>query len=141
MVLIGIGMPGTDYKPNGGEIRGHTRFVGTWAPGALYFLSASWIGAYVMAANCGADYGTTFLICGWPVTFIARGLRHHIAGEDAVPLKLVVPSRLRAYSRYRLGGVWHHAAQFGIENCAYGSLFRPVRGGVISRMGDGAARR
>ncbi len=45
MFLIGLGMQGRIYQPNGGDILDMLGFVGDVGSGVLYFLPASWIGA------------------------------------------------------------------------------------------------
>jgi hypothetical protein len=79
MFLIGLGMQGRIYKPNGGDILDILGFVGDVGAGALYFLARimGWGGQ--LAANAAADYGKTFLIVAGLLNFIAAADAHHIA--------------------------------------------------------------
>src|SRR5713226_7275202 len=75
MFLIGLGMQGRIYKPNGGDILDILGFVGDVGSGALYFLARIMDWGDVMAAN----YGKTFLIVAGLLNFIAAADAHHIA--------------------------------------------------------------
>ena len=79
MFLIGLGMQGRIYKPNGGDILDILGFVGDAGAGALYFLARIMDWGNVMAANAAADYGKTFLIVAGLLNFIAAADAHHIA--------------------------------------------------------------
>ena len=79
MFLIGLGMQGRIYKPNGGDILDILGFVGDVGAGALYFLARIMDWGNVMAANAAADYGKTFLIVAGLLNFIAVADAHHIA--------------------------------------------------------------
>ena len=79
MFLIGLGMQGRIYKPNGGDILDILGFVGDVASGALYFLARIMDWGNVMAANAAADYGKTFLIVAGLLNFLAVADAHHIA--------------------------------------------------------------
>jgi hypothetical protein len=79
MFLIGLGMQGRIYKPNGGDILDILGFVGDVGSGALYFLARIMGWGDVMAANAAADYGKTFLIVAGLLNFIAAADAHHIA--------------------------------------------------------------
>jgi hypothetical protein len=79
MFLIGLGMQGRIYKPNGGDILDILGFVGDVGAGALYFLARIMDWGNVMAANAAADYGKTFLIVAGLLNFIAAADAHHIA--------------------------------------------------------------
>src|ERR1700675_3327804 len=79
MFLIGLGMQGRIYKPNGGDILDILGFVGDVGSGALYFLARIMDWGNVMAANAAADYGKTFLIVAGLLNFIAAADAHHIA--------------------------------------------------------------
>src|ERR1700694_859427 len=82
MFLIGLGMQGRIYKPNGGDILDILGFVGDVGSGALYFLARIMDWGNVMAANAAADYGKTFLIVAGLLNFIAAaGARHISLGE------------------------------------------------------------
>jgi hypothetical protein len=79
MFLIGLGMQGRIYKPNGGDILDILGFVGDVGSGVLYFLARIMDWGNVMAANAVADYGKTFLIVAGLLNFIAAADAHHIA--------------------------------------------------------------
>src|ERR1700726_2764872 len=79
MFLIGLGMQGRIYKPNGGDILDILGFVGDVGSGALYFLARIMDWGDVMAANAAADYGKTFLIVAGLLNFIAAADGHPIA--------------------------------------------------------------
>ncbi|MGA2236891.1 MAG: DUF6677 family protein [Terriglobales bacterium] len=79
MFLIGLGMQGRIYKPNGGDILDILGFIGDVGSGALYFLARIMDWGNVMAANAAADYGKTFLIVAGLLNFIAAADAHHIA--------------------------------------------------------------
>jgi hypothetical protein len=79
MFLIGLGMQGRIYQPNGGDILDILGFVGDVGAGILYFLSRIMDWGNVMAANAVADYGKTFLIVSGLLNFIAAADAHHIA--------------------------------------------------------------
>jgi hypothetical protein len=79
MFLIGLGMQGRIYKPNGGDILDILGFVGDVGAGALYFLARIMNWGDLMAANAAADYGKTFLIVAGLLNFIAAADAHHIA--------------------------------------------------------------
>jgi hypothetical protein len=79
MFLIGLGMQGRIYKPNGGDILDILGFVGDVGSGVLYVLARIMDWGNVMAANAAADYGKTFLIVAGLLNFIAAADAHHIA--------------------------------------------------------------
>ena len=79
MFLIGLGMQGRIYKPNGGDILDILGFVGDVGSGAFYLLARIMDWGNVMAANAAADYGKTFLIVAGLLNFIAAADAHHIA--------------------------------------------------------------
>jgi hypothetical protein len=79
MFLIGLGMQGRIYQPNGGDILDILGFVGDVGSGALYFLARIMDWGNVMAANAAADYGKTFLIVAGLLNYIAAADAHHIA--------------------------------------------------------------
>ena len=79
MFVIGLGMQGRIYKPNGGDILDILGFVGDVGSGVLYFLARIMDWGDVMAANAAADYGKTFLIVAGLLNFIAAADAHHIA--------------------------------------------------------------
>jgi hypothetical protein len=79
MFVIGLGMQGRIYQPNGGDILDILGFVGDLGSGVLYFLARIMDWGNVMAANAAADYGKTFLIVAGLLNFIAAADAHHIA--------------------------------------------------------------
>jgi hypothetical protein len=79
MFVIGLGMHGRIYKPNGGDILDILGFVGDVGAGALYFLARIMQWGDTLAANAAADYGKTFLIVAGLLNFIAAADAHHIA--------------------------------------------------------------
>jgi len=79
MFVIGLGMQGRIYQPNGGDILDMLGFVGDVGTGVLYFLARIMDWGNVMAANAAADYGKTFLIAAGLLNFIAAADAHHIA--------------------------------------------------------------
>jgi hypothetical protein len=79
MFLIGLGMNGRIYQPNGGDILDILGFIGDVGTGALYFLARIMDWGSAMAANASADYGKTFLIVAGLLNFIAAADAHHIA--------------------------------------------------------------
>jgi hypothetical protein len=79
MFVIGLGMHGRIYKPNGGDILDILGFVGDVGSGALYFLARIMEWGDNLAANAAADYGKTFLIVAGLLNFIAAADAHHIA--------------------------------------------------------------
>src|ERR1700685_2824802 len=79
MFLIGLGMQGRVYQPNGGDILGIFGFVGDLGTAVLYFVARIMDWGNVMAANAAADYGKTFLIVAGLLNYIAAADAHHIA--------------------------------------------------------------
>jgi hypothetical protein len=79
MFLVGLGMNGRIYKPNGGDVLDILGFVGDIGAGALYFLARIMDWGSAMPANAAADYGKTFLIVAGLLNFIAAADAHHIA--------------------------------------------------------------
>jgi hypothetical protein len=79
MFVIGLGMQGRIYQPNGGDILDILGFVGDVGSGVLYFLARIMDWGNVLAANAAADYGKTFLIVAGLLNFIAAADAHHIA--------------------------------------------------------------
>ena len=79
MFVIGLGMQGRIYKPNGGDILDILGFVGDAGAGVLYIVARIMDWGNVMAANAAADYGKTFLIVAGLLNFIAAADAHHIA--------------------------------------------------------------
>jgi len=79
MFLIGLGMNGRIYSPNGGDILEILGFVGDMGSGLLYFLARMMEWGQAPAATAVADYGKTFLIVAGLLNFIAAADAHHIA--------------------------------------------------------------
>jgi hypothetical protein len=79
MFVIGLGMQGRIYQPNGGDILDMLGFVGDVGTGALYFLARMMDWGNLPAATAAADYGKTFLIVAGLLNFIAAADAHHIA--------------------------------------------------------------
>jgi hypothetical protein len=79
MFLIGLGMNGRVYKPNGGDILDILGFVGDVGAGALYFLARIMDWGAALSANAAADYGKTFIIVSGLLNYIAAADAHHIA--------------------------------------------------------------
>jgi len=79
MFLIGLGMNGRVYGPNGGDILEMLGFVGDLGSGALYFLARIMGWGQAAAAHATADYGKTFVIVAGLLNFIAAADAHHIA--------------------------------------------------------------
>jgi hypothetical protein len=79
MFLVGLGLNGRVYKPNGGDILDILGFIGDVGTGGLYILARimDWGGA--LSANAAADYGKTFVIVAGLLNFIAAADAHHIA--------------------------------------------------------------
>jgi hypothetical protein len=79
MFLVGLGLHGRIYQPNGGDILDILGFVGDIGSGALYFLARIMDWGNAPAATALADYGKTFLIVAGLLNFIAAADAHHIA--------------------------------------------------------------
>ena len=79
MFLIGLGMNGRIYQPNGGDILDILGFIGDIGAGALYFLARIMDWGTALASTAAADYGKTFIIVAGLLNFIAAADAHHIA--------------------------------------------------------------
>jgi hypothetical protein len=79
MFLIGLGLNGRVYGPNGGDILEMLGFVGDLGSGVLYFLAMIMGWGQAAAAHASADYGKTFVIVAGLLNFIAAADAHHIA--------------------------------------------------------------
>jgi hypothetical protein len=79
MFLVGLGMNGRIYKPNGGDILDILGFVGDFGAGALYFLARIMDWGSTMPANAVADYGKVFIVVSGLLNLIAAADAHHIA--------------------------------------------------------------
>jgi len=79
MFLVGLGMQGRIYKPNGGDILDILGFIGDFGAGVLYILARVMNWGNNLPANAVADYGKTFIIVSGLLNFIAAADAHHIA--------------------------------------------------------------
>ena len=79
MFLIGLGMNGRIYSPNGGDILEILGFIGDVGTGVLYFIARAMDWGQAPAAVAVADYGKTFLIVAGLLNFISAADAHHIA--------------------------------------------------------------
>ena len=79
MFLVGLGMNGRIYKPNGGDILDILGFIGDFGTGALYFLARIMDWGNTMPANAVADYGKVFVVVSGLLNLIAAADAHHIA--------------------------------------------------------------
>ena len=79
MFLIGLGLNGRVYGPNGGDILEMLGFVGDLGSGVLYFLAMIMGWGQAAAAHASADYGKTFVIVAGLLNFISAADAHHIA--------------------------------------------------------------
>jgi hypothetical protein len=79
MFLIGLGLNGRVYKPNGGDILDILGFIGDVGTGGLYILARIMDWGSALSANAAADYGKTFIIVAGLLNFIAAADAHHIA--------------------------------------------------------------
>jgi len=79
MFVIGLGLHGRVYKPNGGDILDILGFIGDVGAGILYFLARVMDWGNAMPANALADYGKTFVIVAGLLNFVAAADAHHIA--------------------------------------------------------------
>lgn len=79
MFLIGLGLEGRIYRPNGGDILEILGFVGDLGMGALYFLARIMDWGPGPISHATADYGKTFLIAAGLLNYIAAADAHHIA--------------------------------------------------------------
>jgi len=79
MFLVGLGMNGRIYEPNGGDILDILGFIGDVGAGALYFLARIMNWGTALASTAAADYGKTFIIVAGLLNFIAAADAHHIA--------------------------------------------------------------
>jgi uncharacterized protein DUF6677 len=79
MFLLGLGMQGRIYQPNGGDILDILGFIGDVGAGGLYFLARIMDWGHGAIAQATADYGTKYLIVAGLLNFIAAADAHHIA--------------------------------------------------------------
>lgn len=79
MFLLGLGMQGRIYQPNGGDILDILGFIGDVGSGLLYILARIFDWGHGAIAQATADYGTKFLIVAGLLNFIAAADAHHIA--------------------------------------------------------------
>jgi hypothetical protein len=79
MFLIGLGLQGHVYRPNGGDLLDILGFVGDVGTGVLYFMARIMDWGLGAAAHATADYGKTFLIVAGLLNYMAAADAHHIA--------------------------------------------------------------
>ncbi|MFY9560767.1 MAG: DUF6677 family protein [Terriglobales bacterium] len=79
MFLLGLGMQGRIYQPNGGDILDILGFIGDVGAGGLYILARILDWGHGAIAQATADYGTKYLIVAGLLNFIAAADAHHIA--------------------------------------------------------------
>jgi hypothetical protein len=79
MFLLGLGMQGRIYLPNGGDILDILGFIGDVGAGGLYILARIFDWGHGAIAQATADYGTKYLIVAGLLNFIAAADAHHIA--------------------------------------------------------------
>ena len=79
MFLIGLGMNGRVYGPNGGDILDILGFIGDVGAGGLYILTLANDWGQGAIAFATADYGTKFMIVAGLLNFIAIADAYHIA--------------------------------------------------------------
>jgi hypothetical protein len=79
MFVIGLGLQGHIYKPNGGDILDILGFVGDVGAGVLYFMARIMDWGQAAVAHATGDYGKTFLIVAGLLNFMAAADAHHIA--------------------------------------------------------------
>jgi hypothetical protein len=79
MFLIGLGMQGRIYKPNGGDILDILGFIGDLGAGGLYLLTRSMDWGQGAIAYATADYGTKFIIAAGLLNLIAAADAYHIS--------------------------------------------------------------
>ena len=79
MFLVGLGMNGRIYQPNGGDILDILGFVGDVGAGALYIITVTMDWGQGAIAFATADYGTKFMIVAGLLNFISVADAYHIA--------------------------------------------------------------
>jgi len=79
MFLLGLGMQGHIYKPNGGDILDVLGFVGDLGAGGLYVFARAQDWGIGMISHATADYGTKFLIVAGLLNFLSVADAYHIA--------------------------------------------------------------
>src|ERR1700683_2710109 len=79
MFLIGLGMQGRVYQPNGGDILDILGFVGDVGAGVLYFVTQAMNWGQGAISHATADYGTKYLIVAGLLNFISVADAYHIA--------------------------------------------------------------
>jgi|SRR5271170_8275710 hypothetical protein len=79
LFLLGLGMQGRIYKPNGGDILDILGFIGNLGAGGLYVVTVAmdWGQGAIQFAT--ADYGTKFMIVAGLLNFISVADAYHIA--------------------------------------------------------------
>jgi hypothetical protein len=79
MYMIGIGMQGHVYSPNGGDLLDILSFLGDACAGGLYIVSRAldWNPGLITKAT--ADYGSKFIVVAGLLNFISAADAYHIA--------------------------------------------------------------
>jgi hypothetical protein len=79
MYMIGIGMQGHVYSPNGGDLPAILSFLGDACAGGLYIISRAlgWNPGLITKAT--ADYGSKFIVVAGLLNFISAADAYHIA--------------------------------------------------------------
>src|SRR3974390_596368 len=71
MFLIGLGLQGHVYQPNGGDILDILGFIGDVGAGVLYFMARLMDWGSGPVAHATGDYGKTFLIVAGLLNYMA----------------------------------------------------------------------
>ncbi len=79
MFMLGLGMQGRVYRPNGGDILDILGFVGDVGAGGLYIVTRALDLGQGAIAHATADYGTKYLIVAGLLNFICVADAYHIA--------------------------------------------------------------
>lgn len=79
MFLLGLGMQGRVYRPNGGDILDILGFVGDLGAGGLYVISLAQDWGQGAIAHAVASYGSAYLIVAGLLNFICVADAYHIA--------------------------------------------------------------
>jgi len=141
MFLIGLGMQGRIYKPNGGDILDILGFVGDVGSGALYFPRPHYGLGQCDGGECRGGLWQNVFNRGRPVElYRSGGCASHCAGEKAVTITLSHFSAAVVFALFASTVFWHYAAQFDDGAGEVRPLLLcPVRRRSFScRMDDGA---
>jgi hypothetical protein len=79
MFVLGLGLQGHVYQPNGGDILDILGFVGDVGAGGLYVLAQIMNWGQGLISHATADYGTKYLIVAGLLNFISMADAYHIA--------------------------------------------------------------